>query len=313
MSFAVNYFDYFTGTYIKEEQNEISNEEIKYIKNIACLSCEQFYYKNLPEDLTSQIIELALFYRNNLCFVKDNNTDRVVLATYIPNGNFNIYLKPDEVKILYLNGLTLYDNYKYDDIVPIRDNIMGIPPILCIKDYIQQLTIADRTFDITMFNLRLPMIFKGSQEMKAQLMKLYDKMNKFEPVIFTNSKGFKDVTESFNFTPSVNPIDLYDVIKELKNQALQTVGVYSDTGKKERLLVSEISSQNDFVDMIYQSRLRNRKEAINLCNKKFGTEIIIEELYQDIQKQNALETHLQEKAKQVKESERINNENEISS
>ena len=78
MSFALNYFDYFTGTYIKEEQNEISNEEIKYIKNIACLSCEQFYYKNLPEDLTSQIIELALFYRNNLCFVKDNKTVMVL-------------------------------------------------------------------------------------------------------------------------------------------------------------------------------------------------------------------------------------------
>lgn len=313
MSFSVDYYNYFTGTYVKENEMNFSKNELKYIKNIATLSCEQFYYKNLPDDLTSQIIELSLFFRYNLCFVKDKNFDKVILAIYVPNGTFNIYMKPTKVKIIYLNGKTCYEEYDYEDIVPIRDNIMGIPPMLVVKEYIEQLTIADKTFNITMFNLRMPTIFKGDKQTEAELKKLYDKMLNFEPVVFSNNKQFKETVEAFDFKPSVNPIDIYDIIKELKNQALQSIGIYSDTGKKERLLVSEVSSQNDFVDMIYQSRLRNRKEAITLCNKKFGTNIEVYELYQDVQEQNALETHMQEVAKNVTEKEGVIDEQEISS
>lgn len=273
----------------KKQYGIIGRKEYKFIKLAMDTCIEQFYYEGIEDTfgLNSQIIELALFFFPNLCFYKYNN--QIVLCRYIPSKALNIYNKPTMVKVEALNGMKISnDNYiPYEDIVPIRDNEMDMPIIMCIWDYIKQLVIADKTYDINMINLRMPFVMYGSKDNKTQAKAIYQEIENFTPVIFTSDKSMVDGTVGTFHNPNyVNPIDTYDSIKELITQMLRSIGIYSDTGKRERLLVSEVQTQNDLVDTIYQARLRNRKEAIDKCNAKFGTHIVLKELYKDVMLQN---------------------------
>lgn len=277
----------------------LNETELKYFKTVAELAMEQFYIENpYTNDLTSEIFEKALFYRYNNCFYK-LPTDEIVLCTYVPNNQFTRYMKPSKVNLFYFNGVSIATNVDYEDIVPIRDNAMDIPPYIVVMQYMRQLAIADKTFDINMINMRFPFFFKGDKKQQGALNKIYENISEFKPIVFTDKDGLgtQDI-ETIDTTKLTSPVDVYDVIKELKNQALQCVGVYSDTGKKERLLVSEVATQTDFVDMTYQARKRNRLEAIEEANRRWGGNMILKETYADIREENAEYTAQEVEAQQ---------------
>ena len=66
----------------------------------------------------------------------------------------------------------------------------------------------------------------------------------------------------------------YDGLRDVLNEFLTVTGLSSlvNPNKKERLITSEISSNDDIKNTLLSNRIQNRKEFIANVNEKFGTD-----------------------------------------
>lgn len=254
--------------------------ELRYIKDFVGVKIGMFDYKNLPDNLTAEIIETALTFNNKLCFYKSNALDELILCRYVPNGEFDFYWKPKTVRLLALNGYTIAENVDYKDIILVRDNIMDITPFITLCEYISKMQNVELTLTKMIEVLKLPLVFKGDKNSVSSFNSLIQKTLKFEPFAIADKSLTQDGYETFdiNFPSSLE--EVFSIYKNYRNMTLQSYGIYGiETQKRERLLVSEVESQNDYIDFIYQDMKKQRELFIKEVNKRYNYNIELVETY----------------------------------
>lgn len=285
-------------------KGKYTGEFLKWFKNIASVSTSMFKYKNLPKDLTSEILEKALFFTNNLCFY-NSSTLGVVLCHYLTNGEYNLYRKPTHVNLLALNGKPIAYNVPFNDIVLVRDNTFDIPPLLTINSWLDKLIEKEKTLDVLVAVSRLPTLLTGDKEQVAMLKQLLKKVGNFEPFAIA-SKGFKDKVEQFDIHLPVDLMSVYELMDKYKDLANASIGVYSTDEKRERIVTAEIQANNDEVDFIYNERYEERKRFVEEINARYGLNVELEESYT-----NNREEEIDLMASQVKAQEEAKADAEI--
>lgn len=280
LSFENKYGKFIEGVYPREIFNNITMTSLRdYVDKATSM----FYYENLPVDLTSRVIELSLLFRYNLCFWYSEALDKVVLCMYIYENELDIYLQPNKVKLMALNGSVLAMSVDFKDIVPIRDNVMGIPYIFPLLERVESVEIAQLTFDICMFMLRFPVAFEcESKEMASQVKEVFKQIKDFTPAVFTSKSKVLEKIHNMDIKPNANVNELYLTIQNMIRLLLNSIGINSDISKKERLVEKELESNDDFVNITYYERYQQRKLAVDECNKRWGTNIVLKELKKDI-------------------------------
>ncbi len=300
-----NYFNFMNlQTTLKEYNIKYDGEYLRYLKDIMNTKTELFSYAGIPEEsgITSEIIETALLFRNNLCFYKHPGLG-LVLCYYIYGSEFNYYWKPSYVTLVAFNGVTIATNVPYDDIVLLRDNRMDIIPFLTLNSWIDLVIEMERTLRINVILLRLPMLFKGDKNQVATLKQMIKKATNFEPFAIVDKKLGNDIIEPDKFELPCSLQELYDLIEKYRNLALSSIGIYASDTKRERLITAEINATNDMVDFVYQGMIEERQRAIKEVNEKWGYDIKITENYIINKKdENKLEA---EKAKMIAEAENV--------
>lgn len=266
---------YFNGTYVRELLKDFTG--LEYFNDFIDTYMSMFSYENLPIGLESRDVEIALFFKTNLCFYFSEGLNRVVFCYYVPTNTYNEYMHPVKVNLIAFNGTVLETNYNYSDIVPIRDNTFGIPAFVSLKNKILKLATMDGTIDINMFLLRLPAVFEGNKEQANQLNNLYKAVNGFKIAIAGN-KNTTNIIKQFDIKIPYSPNELLLARKNLRGIILTSMGINCDESKKERMLQAEAENQNAFSENIYEKRLNARKQAINEVNKRWGLNIVIKEL-----------------------------------
>lgn len=264
--------------FFKKKGITMSMTYLRWVKDIMNTAEEMFHYDNLPNGLTSQIIENALMFNNHLCFVNRPELGGLVLCRYRYGGEYDLYWKPTKVVLLSISGQPIAENVPYEDIVLIRDNIMDIIPFLVLNSWIEKiLDLENRLNTLTTF-ASFPKIFTGDKEQVNELKRLVKKVVNGEPII-VGAKNFAKSLESFDVPLPVKPKELYDVLDEYKRMALASIGIYGVEGKRERVVTSEILANNDSVDFVYTGKQRQRLQAIDEVNKRWGYNIIMHETY----------------------------------
>lgn len=256
----------------------------RYMKDLLSLSCGMFGYENLPDDLTSQILEMSIMVGTNLCFYKP--LDKVYLCTYVVDGNLDFYNRPLNVEVKAFNGRTLATNVPFADIVLVRDNIFNIPPVLAYLEYIGKMESIEITLDKQIDLAKLPAVFKGEPETIKSFKNLFNKRYSFDPIAVTDKSMIDNTFEQFDINYPIQPESLMELYKNYRNFVMESMGIYGiSSQKRERLLVGEVQSQNDYVDMIYQQRLNERKRFVEECNEKFGTNIELVEVWKQYRRE----------------------------
>lgn len=284
----------------------IDESAFKYLKDIVDVNIGMFRYDNLPKDLTSDIVEIAMTFMPNLCWYESNSLG-FILCKFIPDGTRNLYGKPKRVRLEALNGMAIASNISYEDIVVLKDNSMGLPPILTMMQYIQQIMrIEDGMFKV--LNIAtLPIALIGDKKQASALKQVASNLGYKNPFIVGDSK-LLDQVQSFDIKVPINPLDIYDLKSKYRNECLASLGIYSVEQKRERIVTQELRNQNDYVDFIYTARVNQRNESIAKCNAKFGTNIKMIETY-DINVNATIEEEAR-KAKAVAVAENVGGKND---
>lgn len=281
------YYDFMNlSNYI--DKKKLQGYSLRYLKEFVDIGTSMFVEENLPKNITSEIIENALMFRNRLCWYQnDGFGEEPILCQYVSEGNFDIYCKPKYVTIMSLMGVTLALNVKYEDIILVRDNVLDIPPFLILDDIINRIKHIEDTLDVNMQLLRMPMIFSCDKKSVTQYKQLFKAIENCEPFVLANNDFAKDSTNSIPINLPVLPKDIYEIYDKYRNLGKESIGISATIEKASRVQAAEVEAQNDYVNFVYEERRKQRELWINEYNKRYNANIKLVESYDNFKRQDA--------------------------
>lgn len=281
------YYDFMNlSNYI--DKKKLQGYSLRYLKEFVDIGTSMFVEENLPKNITSEIIENALMFRNRLCWYQnDGFGEEPILCQYVSEGNFDIYCKPKYVTIMSLMGVTLALNVKYEDIILVRDNVLDIPPFLILDDIINRIKHIEDTLDVNMQLLRMPMIFSCDKKSVTQYKQLFKAIENCEPFVLANNDFAKDSTNSIPINLPVLPKDIYEIYDKYRNLGKESIGISATIEKASRVQAAEVEAQNDYVNFVYEERRKQRELWINEYNKRYNGNIKLVESYDMFKRQDA--------------------------
>lgn len=259
---------------------------IHYLKDIASVKVSMFKYKgieNIP-NLTSEILETIILFNNFLCFY-NHPALGIILCRWITTAPFNEYLRPKFVNLIAINGMSIATNVPYEDIILVRDNSMDIIPFITMIEYIRKVEKCDTAVFKALNVATLPLLVAGTKKLANQLNIIAKKLDAPEAFIVGDDQ-LLDQIKAFDIDVKVNPLDIYELKTKYKNECIASLGIYTIEQKKERKIVSEVSSQNEYTDSIYMDMRNVRKKFVEDLNSKFGLSIELVETKREIAEQH---------------------------
>ena len=234
-----------------------------------------FKWKNLDKVCgfgANRFLEQALFEFGRAVFVKDEEIGLHVFYVN-PSDQLNTYNLPVKV-MAWSNGQGYQKFYDLDDVVLIINNNIMKPTSATISEYAERLYNVQRTADINLNALKTPIVIEGEKETLLTLKNVFMKYDGNVPVIY-GRKNF-DISTKLNVLDTKAPMllgDLENYKHELTNDLMTCLGINNaNTQKRERLITSEVESNDDLINYFLNCFYETRKEACDMINEKFLSE-----------------------------------------
>ena len=266
--------------------DNIERETVRLTKYYQMLALNRYKWENLPNGIESRYIEQML-YDNGECAMFDHPDLGLCILRSSSRENLNIYGEPTK---LTLTGFNEHRTVMMDECVRILNNDLGLPTLQNIVYYARRMAEID---DIIMQNLRqqrVPYLFATDENNSFSMKSLYDRMYQGEPAIFIDKEMLKGEPENIMVIPTTAPylVDKLQIQKqEMERELLTFLGINNTLEKKERLLVDETNSNNQFIKMASDIGYKQRQLACQKMNEMFGLNISVVET-QDEMKQEVM-------------------------
>ena len=248
-----------------------------YLNRFKQLAVNQFEWVNLPESMNANYLELCLYYFGQCAFLKDEDFG-FINTKAVSNGKLNIYGLPTSINCFsyeYSQTRKLYTGVKddeYDSCILVMNNIERLPTAPTLELFARRLYEAERTCDVNVKSLKTPLMLRGDENSLLTLKNLYEKYDGNEPVIIADKKQLgKDVVEVITTEAPVLFDKLMIYKMQIWNEALTYLGINNvAVEKKERLVESEATGNNELINLNLEARLQVRKLACKQFNEYFG-------------------------------------------
>lgn len=245
---------------------------LMYRDEMTTLAENVFEFKNLPEYIDVSYLNKVLLRNGSIAFFKDDVLG-VIALPYDVIGNYDIYGRPQTIKARAANG-TYYKQLEKDEFVIMYDNNGRYSIFMDICQMAERIALSKRTIDVNIVQQRTPRIWKTSQDKKGTLEDmLADIDGMMENIATYESIDIDDMNVLLAPAPFVaDKIDVH-LDKEWA-EFYRLIGVANlIEQKKERMIKDEMSASQGGTIASRFSRFEPRKRAIELINKKFGTNI----------------------------------------
>ena len=253
-----------------EELLKMSNNTtfLKYYNQFTLLALNMFQWENLPDGIETRHIEKPLIENGYTFFYNDPDYGYVCLPCTIVG--FNIYNDPTRVQI---NNQIIHKSMEIDEGVLILNNDLrtGLYPI--IVNYASRLTEIETSINTNIFQQKFPFIVECSKDNEYSVRQMLKNIHENEPYILVKKKlDLMDIKIDDLSVPYVADKLLEDR-KKIENELLTLFGLNNVIDKKERLIVDEANANNDYINRNVDLLYKNRKQACDEINKKFGLNI----------------------------------------
>ena len=252
--------------------DNIERETIRLTKYYQMLALNRYKWENLPNGIESRYIE-EMLYDNGECAMFDHPDLGLCVLRSSSRENLNIYGEPTK---LSLTGFNEHRTVMMDECVRIMNNDLALPTLPNIVYYARRMAEID---DIIMQNLRqqrVPYLFATDENNSFSLKSLYDRMYQGEPAIFIDKEMLKGEPENIMVLPTQAPylVDKLQIQKqEMERELLTFLGINNTLEKKERLIVDETNSNNQFIKMASDIGFKQRQLACQQMNEMFGLNV----------------------------------------
>ena len=205
-------------------------------------------------------------------FFKDSNGVFIALPSF-GVSKYDIYNEPLYYQV---TGNNFNKTIHRDDGVVIRNNAIGSNDNDDLLLFAERINEVEQTMDINLNGQKTPFIILCDEKERLTFKNILQQVMKFKYAIF-GSKKLVSTPEVLN-TKAEYLLDKLQTQKTaLMNELLTYLGINnSNIEKKERLLVDEVNSNNDFILVNIDHMYEERKKACELINQKYGLNITVE-------------------------------------
>lgn len=236
----------------------------KLVKNL-------FVWENLPDRIPSRFIENVLFNNGQAVFFKNPNTDCFIVSR-VSSVKLNIY---EEASCAI--ATTIKGNFplKHGQFEMIYNNSIQTNSYSDVDYFATRLSKIDSAFDENIDQLKIPYIFTAPEGQVESVKALWRKKEEGCPFIIANAESFKNISYNLFDTHVVDRTgSLLSARNTVRNEYHNYFGIESaPSDKKERLLVSEVESNNNATSLYKMDMYNQRIEARDRINETFGTNI----------------------------------------
>lgn len=246
------------------------DELLTDFKNLAI---NRFQWTNLPIGLTSEILESMLIeYGQVMCYKR--TTGGLTILPCSGTNTINIYGQYDEFTVFGKNGHSEIVNT--DDGIRIKNNPLASNNVTNLEIYAKRIDDIEMTQDVNTFQQNIPKIILTDESGKLTAKNLINELRKFKFAIFAK-KSLTSQLSTSNVLDTTSPY-LLDKLQDHKNNLINEVLTYLginniNNDKKERMIVDEVNSNNDFIQINLDLMYDLRQKACEEINLKFGTNI----------------------------------------
>lgn len=252
-----------------------------YFNRLAKIATSLFEWTNLPSSMNARWLELTLFAKGQAALLWDE-TYGFINTEATDGGYINIYYLPTTIQCVS-NGYNVqrevYTGYNEDtpkdqEAILVMNNYQRIPTAPTLTMFANRLAEAQRTADINIKSQRTPILIMTDEKQRFTMKNMYEQYDGNTPVIFGDKNAISPEALKVLKTDAAFIADkLMDYKREIWNEALSFLGISNLAEKKERLISSEVDSNNELINLNLQSYLAPRKQAAKEFNEKFGTNI----------------------------------------
>lgn len=252
----------------------IKTERFLY-KRFKLLALNMFKYEGLDKlNIDERHIEEFLFSEGKCIWFEDPMYGLMCLAG--EGMGSNVMCDPTFYRVA---GHGYSKLVKAKDCVRMMNNKLMLTTHEIIEYFVDQLYHVKRTRDTNVRSLKLPFLLGATDKDVLTVKKLNDDIDNNVASIVYN-KNVIDPKEILSVLQTgVKPFttELTDLYHDILNEGLTYLGINnSNTDKKERLITSEVNSNNQFIDSCAELFLEARRKAVDEINEKFGTKISVD-------------------------------------
>ena len=268
-----------------DRQLVIENSEIYqyYKERLINMALAQFEWHGLPDTCDRLYFEKALLTNGTAAMLIPKGTDFWVSIGYVyasgKRQGFDIYGYPTNILGIGYNSA----NIETDDWMILFDNMTKTPLFPKIDLYARLLWECHNTFRSNLRQQNTPYMVAATQNESLSITNFFKRLFGFEPVIkLKNSSNIDECVKVFDLKKEYIGNDLLDSLKVIWNEALSMLGITGETTKKERLIGDELALNRMQDTISMSSRLLNRMEFCNKMNKKYGLDMSVNIVSQDV-------------------------------
>lgn len=228
---------------------------------------------DLPQGLRSDYIEKKLCEKGSLCFFESKDKGFLCLPGD-NSANLNVYEEPSEYRV---QGHSYTETVSAEKCVVIRNNPLKTPTLQTLTFFIEHLVDIFSAFKVNLNYSKTPFVLSGTKEQMLTLQNIIEQVTGNKPAIFLD-KNLTDVATLDIKSTGFNYIGdkLLDAYDRIEDKLLTFLGINNaNTSKRERLVVDEVNSNNDFIENMLDTFLTARKKACEEIKEKFGLNITV--------------------------------------
>lgn len=272
--------NYYSSFLNNSPQNEEEIYRRLFFRALSEIAINRFRWHGLHNTIDVRFLEWRLFVDAVVGFYYDDDFDRYMVAKITATGPTNIYDNPTDFTVWRGSALqSLHLDSK--KIVPIWANYLRAPDVDIVSMYANRLAKAAITVDIDILNERHPFIITVPQDQQLTMLNAIRAVKAGEPVVYANETvqmtGEDSAVQAFNTGLHPNAtLNAMTVFTRIWNECMMLLGINgANTDKRERLIVDEISANDEQVGAARNVALNARQEAAMRIREMFGLDISV--------------------------------------
>lgn len=255
----------------------------EYYSRLKCIAVSAFKWEGLPETCNARFLENTLFHYGQAIFIKDKTKGFLNLKV-APNGDLNVYNEP-----LFFNAFSTgySEDVSADDSVFIFNNALKKSTESTVILYAERLAKIQECIDINLDAQKTPILIRCDKKTQLSLERLYGQYSGGKPVIYGSEKGLTGNPLEVLLTGAPFLADkLREEQRAVWNEALEFLGFNTNPTdkKKERVIIAEVESNNEQIDIQALTMLSERKEACRLINEKYGLAVNVSQRVDELKR-----------------------------
>lgn len=234
---------------------------------LASLTVSAVVWENLPPSIDVRYLEYELFYHGKIIFFIAD--DQLVCLSGFGTSLPNLYNVPTQRTVNANNGFTA--NLTDLNSVICYNDILRKPGAVSANIYANRLAELDSAIDVNIKAQKTPVLLRASKLSELSVKNAYLQLDGNSPAIAITEDWDDNAIKALNTEAPFHAPDMRSLQHDLLCEYMQSIGIANGGNyKAERLVSSEVATNNAGVAVQRRSRLLPRQQAAEMINMMFS-------------------------------------------